>query len=106
MKFEECYRYMENLLKSKDFSSVAKEFSAILYLTGEENGYMYFSYVNGKKIIEPIRHNSANLYITMSTVTFEKLITGQADVLRSFTTGQIQAKGNVVLGLALYNALK
>ncbi len=106
MKFGDCYKYMEKLISSQDFSDIDKDFTAMLYLTGEDKGYIYMSYINGVKTIEPIRHNSANIYLTMTINTFEKIINGQMDILRAFTTGQIQAKGNVVLALAIYNSFK
>ena len=106
MNFNESYKYMENLIMSQDFSNISKDFTAMLYLTGEESGYIYMSYINGVKKIEPVKHDSANIYITMSLEVFEKLVNGQSDVLRAFTTGKIQAKGNVILALAIYNSFK
>ena len=104
MNFNESYYYMENLIMSQDFSGISKDFTAMLYLTGKESGYIYISYINGIKKIEPIKHDSANIYLTMTLDVFEQLINGQLDVLRAFTTGKIQAKGNVILALAIYNS--
>ena len=104
MNFNESYYYMENLIMSQDFSGISKDFTAMLYLTGKESGYIYISYINGIKKIEPVKHDSANIYLTMTLDVFEQLINGQLDVLRAFTTGKIQAKGNVILALAIYNS--
>ncbi len=106
MNFNDCYRYMENFIHSKDLSSVGKDFKALLFLTGRESGYIYVSYKSGVKFIEPARHNSVNIYITMSIANFEKMIKGELDVIRAFTTKQIQAKGNVVLALSIYNLFR
>ncbi len=106
MNFKDCYNYMESFLYSQDFSSIGKDFSSQLYLTGEDSGYIYFSYKDGVKKVEPVKHDLVNIYIAMSVGNFEKMINGELDVLRAFTTKQIQAKGNVVLALAIYNLLK
>lgn len=106
MNFNDCYKYMERLVSTQDFSSIDKDFTAMLYLTGKDSGYIYLSYICGVKSIEPVKHNNANIYLTMSTDTFEKIATGQIDVLRAFTTKQIQAKGNAVLAMALFNSFK
>ena len=61
MNFNESYYYMENLIMSQDFSGISKDFTAMLYLTGKESGYIYISYINGIKKIEPVKHDSANI---------------------------------------------
>ncbi len=97
---------MKALVEAKDFTTVGKDFSCLLYLTGEESGYIYISYINGVKLVEPVKHESANIFLTMSTELFGQMVSGNIDVFRAFTSGKIQAKGNVFLALAVLNALK
>lgn len=103
MDFNDCYEYMADFLYSQDFSSVGNDFTALMYLTGKEDGYIYFSYKNGEKKVEPVKHELVNIYVAMSIENFEKMIYGELDILRAFTTKQIQAKGNVVLAMSVYN---
>ena len=98
MDFNDCYEYMADFLYSQDFSSVGNDFTALMYLTGKED-----SYKNGEKKVEPVKHELVNIYVAMSIENFEKMIYGELDILRAFTTKQIQAKGNVVLAMSVYN---
>ena len=74
MDFNDCYEYMADFLYSQDFSSVGNDFTALMYLTGKENGYIYFSYKNGEKKVEPVKHELVNIYVAMSIENFEKII--------------------------------
>ena len=49
MNFNESYYYMENLIMSQDFSGISKDFTAMLYLTGKESGYIYIIHQRYKK---------------------------------------------------------
>ena len=106
MGVNDCYIYLDNLIATQDFSGIGKNFTAMLYLTGEESGYVYLSYTDGKKCLEAKKHDSANIFLSMSTDVFEQIVLGQTDVLRAFTTGKILAKGNVILALQIYNSFK
>lgn len=106
MKFEESYRLIKKKYMAMDMSKVDKDFSAIICITGKEAGYVYVGYIGGKKIIEPIKHDKANLFVTMSDETFEALILKRIDPFKAFTTGRVKAKGNVFLALSLYKKLK
>lgn len=106
MNFEQCYIYIRDMYMKHDVSNIGRDYSALLYLSGNESGYIYASYINGQKFIEPVRHKSANIFLSMSIATFEQLINGHLDLIRAFTTGQIQAKGNVMLALSIYNSFK
>lgn len=106
MNFNECYQTAEKYFLAQDMSSVGRNFSALVSLTGEDSGYIYMLCMNGRKLIEPIRHPYADIRLTLSTKTFEDLLTGKLDPIRAFTTGQVQAHGNVMLALAIYHSLK
>jgi len=106
MKFEESYKLVKNKFETMDMSKVDKNFSAIICLTGNDGGYIYGAYIDGKKIIEPIKHDSANIFVTMSDQTFEDVMQKKIDPFKAFTTGKIKAKGNVFLAISLFKKLK
>ncbi len=106
MNFNECYKTAEKYLLAQDMSAVGRNFSALVHLTGEDSGYIYMLCMNGRKLIEPIEHPYADIHLKLSTKTFEELMTGRLDPFKAFTTGQVQAKGNVMLALTIYNSLK
>ena len=106
MKFQESYRLMKQKFETMDLSKVDKDFSSIICLTGNDPGYVYAAYIKGKKIIEPIKHDKANIFVTMSDQTFEDLIMKRIDPFKAFTTGKVKAKGNVFLALSLYKKIK
>lgn len=107
MDYKDCYELIKNKFMEQDMSAVGGNFSALLYLTGQqESGYIYAAYIDGCKIIEPVRHPNVNIFASMTISIFEKIITQQLDPFRAFTTGQIKTKGNVMLALSLYNTLK
>lgn len=59
-----------------------------------------------KKIIEPVKHDKANLFVTLSDETFEQLVQKKTDPFRAFTTGKIKAKGNIFLAMSIYKKLR
>ena len=106
MKFEESYKSIKTKFDELDMSKLDKDFSAIICITGKDSGYVYAAYIGGKKIIEPIKHDSANIFVTMSDQTFEDLMYKRIEPFKAFTTGKVKAKGNVFLALSLYKKLK
>ena len=106
MDFKECYEYVADFLYYQDFSSIGNDFTALMYITGESDGYIFFSYEDGIISVEPVLNDRVNIYVTMSSDVLEKIIKGETDILRAFTTKQIQAKGNTVLAMSIYNQLK
>ncbi len=106
MKFEESYALIKTKFEKMDMSKINKDFSGIVCITGKNAGYIYAAYINGKKIIEPVKHNKANLFVTMTDDTFEALIQKKIDPFKAFTTGKVKAKGNVFLAISLYKKLK
>ncbi len=106
MKFEESYALIKEKYDEMDMTNVDKDFSAIICLTGKNPGYVYVAYQGKKKIIEPIKRDKANIFVTMSDATFEDLIYKRIAPFKAFTTGKVQAKGNVFLALSLYKKIK
>ncbi len=106
MKFEESYSLIKTKFLTTDMSKVDKDFSAIICLTGKNAGYVYVAYIGGKKMIEPVKHDKANLFVTMSDETFEQLIQKKIDPFKAFTTGKVKAKGNIFLAMSLYKKMK
>lgn len=105
MDYNESYRIIKDKFLRMDMSSIGKDFSGLVYLTGETSGYIYLAYAGGIKIIEPIKSESADIYVSMTIQCFEDILAHRLDPVLAFTTGQIQAKGNVMLALSLYNSL-
>ena len=106
MDLNQCCDILKNTFCSIDFSDIGTDFSVILYITGDDGGYIYIAFVDGEIIIEPIKHDSANLFISLSKETFEEMFQQQLDPFKAFTTGQIKAKGNVALAFSLFTKLK
>ncbi len=106
MTFKEIYQIVKTKFLEKDISKIDSDFSAIVHITGSDEGYIYIAYVEGQKTVEPIKRNSANILATLSNETFEQLYTGNLDPFKAFTTGKIKAKGNVFLALSLYKKYK
>ena len=106
MKFEESYAIIKNKFEYKDLSKVDKDFSAVVNITGKNAGYVYVAYIKGKKIIEPVKHDKANLFVTQSDETFEQLVQKKTDPFKAFTTGKIKAKGNIFLAMSIYKKLR
>ncbi len=106
MNFNQSYDFVKNVFFARDLSALKKDFSLMICLTGEDGGNIYLSYIDGVKYIEPEKNRTANITLTMSMETFSGICSGTIDGLKAFTTGQIQAKGNVVLAISIYNALK
>lgn len=110
MTFKECYKIIKERFDTTDLSKVDNDFSGMICIENKKNtsdsGYVYLSYINGEKHIEPVKHNKANIVVSMSSEMFESVYKGQTDVFRAFTTGQIKAKGNIFLALSIYKKLK
>lgn len=106
MTFKEIYQTVKTIFLQKDISKIDSDFSAIVHITGKEDGYIYIAYIGGEKIIEPVKHDSANIFVIMSDDTFEKVYKRQLDPFKAFTTGKIKAKGNVFLAMSLFKKLK
>ncbi len=106
MTFEESYRLIKSKFIEKDLSKIDEDFSAIVHITGKDGGFIYISYIKGVKTIEPVKHDSANLFVSLSDETFSQLVKKQLDPFKAFTTGKVKAKGNVFLALSLYKKYK
>ena len=106
MTFEESYQFIKTKFEYMDLSKVDKDFSAVLNITGKNAGYVYMSYIGGKKIIEPVKHDKASLFITMSDETFELLVQKKLEPFKAFTAGKIKAKGNIFLAMSIYKKIK
>ncbi len=106
MNFSEQYKVIENRFMENDTAAISKNYTAQFHITGKDGGDIFFSYMNGKKFIEPVKHNRADIDITMSCDTFDEFMSGRLDGFRAFTTGKIKASGNVMLALALYNSFR
>ena len=110
MTFKECYDIVESRFNTTDLSNVDTDFSCMLCIENKQNssesGYIYFAYINGEKHIEPVKHNKANIVVTVSNNTFESICKGQIDPFKAFASGQIKAKGNIFLALSIYKKLK
>ncbi|MDD6490369.1 MAG: SCP2 sterol-binding domain-containing protein [Clostridia bacterium] len=106
MDFDQCFDILKNDFCSLDFSDVGTDFSVIIYITGNHGGYIYIASVDDEMIIEPVKHESANLFISIPKETFEEIYQQQLDPFKAFTTGKIKAKGNVALAFSLFNKLK
>ena len=105
MDFDQCCDILKNTFCTLDFSDIGTDFSVIIYITGNDGGYIYIASVDGEMIVEPVKHDSANLFISVSKETFEEIYRQQLDPFKAFTTGQIKAKGNVALAFSLFNKL-
>lgn len=105
MNFEQCYEIIKKRLYETDLSKIDSDFSAVISFTGNEKGDVYMAYIGGKKIIEPVKHTRANIFVSLSTETFEGILKGQLEPFKAFTTGKIKAKGNVFLAMSLYKKL-
>ena len=106
MKFEESYALIKTKFDQLDMSKVDKDFSAIVSITGKDAGYIYAGYIGGKKIIQPVKHDKATLFVTMSDQTFEELIQKKTDPFKAFTSVKVKAKGNIFMAISLYKKLK
>ncbi len=106
MNFNQCYDVIRNKFNEIDLQKIDSDFSAVICFNGNDNQYVYIAYTKGEKIIEPIKHNSANIFVSLSTETFEKIFNKELDPFKAFTTGKIKAKGNVFLALSLFKKLK
>lgn len=110
MTFKECYNVIKERFGTTDLSKVDTDFSGMICLENKQNpsdsGCVYISYINGKKLVEPVKHNKAKIVVTMSNNTFESICKGQIAPFKAFTTGQIKAKGNIFLALSIYKKLK
>lgn len=106
MDFDQCCDILKNTFCTLDFSDLGTDFSVIVYITGNDGGYVYIAFVDGEMIVEPVKHDSANLFISISKETFEEIYQQQLDPFKAFTTGQIKAKGNVSLAFSLFNKLQ
>ncbi|MGN0469309.1 MAG: SCP2 sterol-binding domain-containing protein [Acutalibacteraceae bacterium] len=106
MDFDQCFDILKNNFCSLDFSDIGTDFSVIVYITGNDGGYIFIAFVNGEMIIQPVKHDSANLFISISKETFEEIYQHRLDPFKAFTTGQIKAKGNVALAFSLFNKLQ
>ncbi len=106
MKFEECYAIIKDKYEKLDMSKVDKDFSAVLSITGANAGHVFVSYIGGKKVIEPVKHDKASIFVTMSDVTFDDLIQKRVEPFKAFTSGRVKAKGNIFLAMSVYKKLK
>lgn len=106
MKFQESYNLIKEKFNKMDTSKIDKDFSGVICITGNDAGYVYVAYIGGKKIIEPVKHTKANIFVTMSDETFEALINKKIDPFKAFTTGKVKAKGNVFLAISIYKKMK
>lgn len=106
MTFKEIYENVKSTFLAQNVSNIDTNFSAVVHITGKDEGYIYIAFVDGQKIIEPVKHNSANIVVSLSSETFEQLVKKQIDPFKAFTTGKIKAKGNVFLALSLYKKYK
>lgn len=106
MEFKESYRIIKNKFDEMDSSKLDTDFSAIICITGKDQGYVYLAFIGGKKYIEPVKHDSANIFATMSDETFEAIVNKKLDPFKAFASGKVKAKGNVFLALSIYRKLK
>lgn len=106
MKFEESYKLIKTKFDRMDTSKIDKDFSGVVCITGKDAGYVYLAYIGGRKMIEPVKHDKANIFVTMSDATFEDLINKKIEPFKAFTTGKVKAKGNVFLAISLYKKIK
>ena len=106
MKFEECYKLIKSKYMEKDFSNVNTDFTGSLTITGKDGGNIFLAYIKGKKIIEPVKHDKANIHVTLSDETFDAVVKKEIDPFKAFTSGKIKARGNIFLAMSIYKKLK
>ncbi len=106
MDFKECYTIVKDKFSHTDFSSVNNDFTCLVHFVDQCGGYVFLSYKDGMKVIVPENRSMADVTISLKIETFEKIINNSLDPVFAFTTGQIQAKGNVMRALSIYNSLR
>lgn len=106
LDFNSCYSVVQNVFFERDFSALENDFTVLLTITGADGGYIFLSYSGGLKYIEPYSHTEADIFLTLSMETMEHILDGTLEAFKAFTTGQLQAKGNVALAMSVYNTLK
>jgi len=106
MKFEESYKLIKKIYMEKDFSNVNTDFTGSLTITGKDGGDVFLAYIKGKKLIEPAKHDKANIHVTISDETFDAVVNKKIDPFKAFTSGKIKAKGNIFLAMSIYRKLK
>ena len=106
MKFEDGYELVKNKFMEADLSQIDTDFSGIACISGDVDHYIYAAYIGGQKFIEPVKHDSANIVVSLSEDTFTKIMTKELEAFKAFTTGKIKAKGNVFLAISLYKKFK
>lgn len=107
MNFEECYTIIKNKFFEADLSRIDKDFSGeVCFTEPSQEHYIYAAYINHQKILEPAKHDHADISVKMSLDTAEQLLNKQLDPFKAFTTGKVKAKGNIFLALSLYKKFK
>lgn len=104
MTFTECYERVKNKFMEKDLSSLNRDMSAMLHLTG--SGDIFLAYVDGCKLIEPVNHRGVDFSVTTTIDVFERLINHQLDPVIGFSTGQLRMSGNMMLAMSLLRTLR
>ncbi len=105
MNFSECAEKIERYFAACDLSLVEQDFSALLHLWGRDEGYVYLSCTGGRKEWDFHWHKEADILLDMKIADFAAIANHQIDPLKAFTSGKIQAQGNVSLALRLYQTL-
>lgn len=105
MDFDQSYSIIKDKFMSMDLSRIGKDFSAVIDFTDSPEGFIYLAYIDGCKIIEPVKTEKADIFVSITNSLFEDILRGNVDPVQAFTTGQVHAKGNVMLAMSLYNSL-
>lgn len=105
MTFDQSYSVIKDKFMSMDLSRVGKDFSALIDFTDCPHCFIYLAYIDGCKIIEPVKTHKADITVSITNALFEDILKGRVDPVQAFTTGQVQARGNVMLAMSLYNSL-
>ncbi|MBR3767584.1 MAG: hypothetical protein IKL10_05015 [Clostridia bacterium] len=109
MTFIEKFDYLKKTYASKADTKKIKEdfFAAQITMSDEDcGGTFYAAFIDGKLNFEPYDYHDNTVAVIINSALLEECIKGEADPVKEYLEGRLQAWGNLDHALGLIECLK
>lgn len=101
MTYEELVESVKSIYGQADASKIKEHVAFQFNITGEASGAFYVELVDGQIKVEPYEYFDRDILVTTTADTLLDIVSGKLDVVKAYTSGAIQAEGNLGKAMVL-----
>lgn len=103
MEFKDCFNELKKDFVNKDVRNIP---NVVFEFNIKDIGVFYAKVQDGKLDIQPYNYYDNDVSFSAKFETYQKIISGELDVIKAFFTGKLKVSGNLDKTTLLQNILK